>query len=182
MHRGEFEAKSNQSLIIVLCWNPFISLAQYFLSPGLLISFFSSNSVLWSCGGQMEACDFRHTQIKSLSVSVSFPFSLSLGKLGKILEFPSLPSLFLSLSLLLHYSQFHRQQMLEGVRSWNIQTTRFLIVHCSDWFTFFVHWYTEVQWPTYIKSSHVYPLRQESLKLFRFFETYAYVVIGHHIT
>lgn len=172
MYHGEFVARRNQSLIIVVLLKPFhLTTTIFFFLLFFLISFFSSNSVLWSCWGQMEACDFRHTQIKSLSVSVSFPFSLSLGKLGKILEFPSLPSLFLFLpfSLLLHYSQFHRQQMLEGVRSWNTQTTHFLIIHCSDWFTTFVHRYIALRWPTYITSTHVYPLRQESFLLLWFF-------------
>lgn len=44
------------------------SFHNIFLACVPLISFFSSDSVSYNCRGQMEACDFRHTQIKSLSL------------------------------------------------------------------------------------------------------------------
>lgn len=90
-----------------------------FLSPVPLISVFSFNSVPYNCRGQMEACDFRHTQIKSLLRSLS-------GEIGKDSWIP-FASLFVYVS--------HRQQMLEGVRSSNTQT-HFLTVLYTDWFAF----------------------------------------------
>lgn len=74
----------------------------------------------------MEACDFRHTQIKSPSVSLSL-----WGKLGKILEFPSLVCMCVCMCA---YVITLLQQMLKGVRFLNAQT-HFLIVLSSDWFT-----------------------------------------------
>lgn len=67
----------------------------------------------------------------------------------------SLLSPFFSLALcvyvclyaFLHYSLFHRQQMLEGVRSSNTQT-HFLTVLCADWFTS-LYWYFIGHWPIY---------------------------------
>lgn len=53
------------------------SFHNIFLSCVPLISFFSSDSVSYNCRGQMEACDFRHTQIKSLSLLLSLS-----GKIG----------------------------------------------------------------------------------------------------
>lgn len=82
--------------------------------------------------------------------TISFFLSLSLwgnwvGFLNSLL-FP------LSVCVLLHYSLFHRQQMLEGVRSSN---THFLIVLCSDWCTSLgpnrrhMVGYITGHWPTY---------------------------------
>lgn len=102
-------------------------LSSYFhnivLSCVLLISFFSSSSVPYNCRGQMDACDFRHTQIKYLSLS------LSLGKLGNILEFPFFFSLVVYVITLLPVS--YRHQMFRGVRPSNSQT--YLVVLCCDW-------------------------------------------------
>lgn len=101
------------------------SFHNIFLSSVPLISFFSFTSVPYNCRGQMEACDFRHTQIKS------FFLSLLSGEIGKDSWIPFSPLL---LCVCLCY---YITPCFIGSRCWRAwgPQTHFLIVLCFDWFT-----------------------------------------------
>lgn len=101
------------------------SFHNIFLACVPLISFFSSNSTSYRCRSQMEACDFRHTQIKSLPLPLWENWERFLN---------SLLFSLVCVCVCYYITVFHRQQMLEGVRSSNTET-HFLTVLCSDWTT-----------------------------------------------
>lgn len=77
----------------------------------------------------VEGLYFRHTQIKFCSVSLSLRGN-RVRFLNSLLFF-----LYVCVCVCMCYSLFHRQQMLEGVRSSNSQTSPFRIALYSDWFT-----------------------------------------------